>query len=345
MDKLQPIVQPLLAWYGQHQRKLPWRNSGNAYYIWLSEVMLQQTRMAAAVPFFLRFIKALPTLEALAAAPQEQVQKLWEGLGYYTRAKNLQMAAKLCLEQYGGLPADYQALRKLPGFGPYTAGAVASMAFSLAYPAVDGNVLRILARYCNSRSPVDEPAAKKAAEALLAAVLPDNPGDFNQALMELGALVCVPAKPDCVSCPLQIQCAGFAAGEQNSLPVYKKTASMRVASRKREKWTVLRFVHNGFVALERRPEKGLLAGMWGLPMLEGHLRQKEVKDKIRAWGLEALHIKPLPPHKHVFTHREWEMIAYSVTVAAPTPNFVWQGFTAPLEKAVPSAFKSFLQDY
>ena len=218
---MQPIAAPLLQWFDANKRLLPFRQEPSAYHIWVSEIMLQQTRVAAAIPYYERFIAALPDPAALAACEPDALRKLWQGLGYYNRVNNMQKAARIVCEQYGGdLPADYDALRSLPGIGDYTAGAVASIAFGIPVPAVDGNVLRVFARLYNDDADVMAPATKKAFTVRVLDQMPKaTPGPYNEALMELGALVCIPGTPHCEECPLADLCRGYAAGRADQLPV------------------------------------------------------------------------------------------------------------------------------
>ena len=218
---MQPIAAPLLQWFNANKRLLPFRQEPSAYHIWVSEIMLQQTRVAAAIPYYERFIAALPDPAALAACEPDALRKLWQGLGYYNRVNNMQKAARIVCEQYGGdLPADYDALRSLPGIGDYTAGAVASIAFGIPVPAVDGNVLRVFARLYNDDADVMAPATKKAFTVRVLDQMPKaTPGPYNEALMELGALVCIPGTPHCEECPLADLCRGYAAGRADQLPV------------------------------------------------------------------------------------------------------------------------------
>ena len=204
------IAQPLLHWFWANHRVLPFRSDPTPYHVWVSEIMLQQTRVAAAVPYYERFVQELPDIPALAACEEERLLKLWEGLGYYSRVRNLQKAARIVCEQYGGqLPGDLAALKKLPGIGDYTAGAIASIGFGVPAPAVDGNVLRVFARLYNDEGDIMQPAVKASTTQKVMAQQPaEAPGDFNQALMELGALVCTPGQPDCAACPLQALCLG-----------------------------------------------------------------------------------------------------------------------------------------
>ena len=254
---MQPIAAPLLQWFNANKRLLPFRQEPSAYHIWVSEIMLQQTRVAAAIPYYERFIAALPDPAALAACEPDALRKLWQGLGYYNRVSNMQKAARIVCEQYGGdLPADYEALRSLPGIGDYTAGAVASIAFGIPVPAVDGNVLRVFARLYNDDADVMTPAAKKAFTVRVVDQMPKaTPGPYNEALMELGALVCVPGAPRCEVCPLAQLCQGYAAGRAAELPV--KPAPK---AKGRVPVTVALIESERGVLLQRRPARGLLAG-------------------------------------------------------------------------------------
>ncbi|MEG2394639.1 MAG: A/G-specific adenine glycosylase, partial [Ruthenibacterium sp.] len=254
------ITQPLLCWFDENKRVLPFRTLSTPYRVWVSEVMLQQTRVSAVLPYFERFMDALPTVKALAECPPEQLNKLWEGLGYYSRARNLQKAAQVIVKEYGGeLPADYSALKRLPGIGEYTAGAVASISFQLPEIAVDGNVLRVFARLRNDKGNVLQPAVKKALSACVrSAQSPQRPGDYNEALMELGALVCLPnGAPLCEQCPLKALCAARAAGTQRALPVKTPLKARTIVE-----CTLAAVLCADRVLLQQRPQSGLLAGLW-----------------------------------------------------------------------------------
>ena len=255
---MENISPALLEWFYQNRRILPFREDPTPYHVWLSEIMLQQTRVSAALPYYERFLAALPDIPALAACEEEKLHKLWEGLGYYSRVRNLQKAAKIVCAQYGGqLPADYDALRALPGIGDYTAGAIASISFGIPVPAVDGNVLRVFSRLYNDPGVITEPAVKKAFTArVMEHQPPEKAGDYNQALMELGALVCVPnGAPLCEQCPLAHLCAARAAGTAPELPQKAKPKPRRIQP------VTLALLESpeGFL-LQQRPEKGLLAG-------------------------------------------------------------------------------------
>lgn len=344
-DGLPPIAPALLAWFGAHRRSLPFRQDPTPYHVWVSEIMLQQTRVSAALPYYERFITALPNIAALAGCGQERLYKLWEGLGYYSRARNLQKAARLVMERYGGrLPADYNALRSLPGIGEYTAGAIASICFGLPVPAVDGNVLRVFSRlYADERNILD-PAVKKAFTArVMAHQPPSSPGAYNEALMELGALVCLPGgQPLCGECPLADLCRAKREGRQMELPVKTKPRARRV-----EQVTVLAVFSPRGVLLQRRPAKGLLAGLWQPFLAERALTEPEGRELLASLGLEGAALTgPLPAAKHIFTHIEWRMAGWRYTCPNP-PQTLPQGLVwasaAQLESefALPGAFSAY----
>ncbi len=333
---LSAIVQPLLAWYDTYARRLPWRENRDPYRIWLSEIMLQQTRVETVRDYFIRFLAALPDLEALATAPEDELLRLWEGLGYYSRARNLQRAARIIVSELGGrFPETAEALEKLPGIGTYTAGAIASIAFDRPEPAVDGNVLRVISRLCNRSDDIAQPAVKRAVTGMLREIYPAaHAGTFTQSLMELGALVCLPnGAPNCANCPLAAFCAARAAGTQRELPV---KAARR--ARRREELTVLVLrLPDGRVAVRKRPAKGLLAGLYELPNLPGATDRSELNARLHDWGVACDGLRPLPEAVHVFTHVEWRLHPYLVTVNIPAAEFLWTA-----EPILPTAFKKLL---
>ena len=339
---LRNMVKPLLSWYDSQRRILPWREDPAPYRVWLSEIMLQQTRVEAGKPYFERFMRELPTIGALAAVDDERLMKLWEGLGYYNRARNLKKAAQVIMDEYGGeVPADFEKIKSLPGIGSYTAGAIASIAFNIAKPAVDGNVLRVASRVLASDESIEKPEVKAALEEALEEVMPrDRAGDFNQSLMELGALVCLPnGKARCESCPISAVCKANELGLQVVLPVKEKKKPRRL-----EEKTVLLLCCEDKVALQKRPEKGLLAGLWEFPSLEGLLTPQELKKQLEAVGSPAEKIEPLTSAVHIFTHVQWNMIGYRVNLSKPAQNsaYIWVK-TEQLdhEYAVPSAFSAY----
>ena len=310
MTDLSAIVAPLLAWYRLHARKLPWRENPTPYRVWISEIMLQQTRVETVKPYFHRFLAALPEVSKLAAAPEEELQRLWSGLGYYRRARQLQRAAQQIMnEHHGVFPSRYEQVRALPGIGDYTAGAILSIAFNQPEPAVDGNVLRVLARLTDCRDEVQNPAVRRRFAGALRAVYPAGRcGDFTQSLMELGAVVCTPQRtPDCAACPLAAHCLARARGSVDQLPVRTP-----VRERRSEQRTVLMLLHENRVALRRRPPHGLLAGLWEFPNREEELGPEELKTLLTERGLEPEEFTPGPAARHLFTHLEWRLSSWFI---------------------------------
>ncbi len=339
---LQAIAAPLLAWYDKHKRTLPWRGTKDPYRVWVSEIMLQQTRVAAVMPYYARWMEALPTVADLAAADGERLMKLWQGLGYYSRARNLQKAARVIMEDHGGrFPDTREELMKLPGVGDYTAGAIASIAFGLPVPAVDGNVLRVAARAAGMEGNILDPAVRGEIRAAMSAAMPqDRPGEFNQALMDLGATVCLPnGAPLCGDCPLAGICEANRLGLQDKLPVREKKQKRRV-----ENLTVYLLIRGGQTALRKRPDTGLLAGLWEFPHVPGALGEDGAAGPLAAWGLTAVDWRRKLTAKHVFTHVEWHMTGYVVQVRGDCPEFAWVDRAGLEALAVPSAFARFLKE-
>ncbi len=308
---LERMVQPLLRWYKNEGRILPWRENQNPYYIWISEIMLQQTRVEAVKPYFSRFITALPTISALATVPEEDLLKLWEGLGYYSRARNLKRAAeKIMAEHTGLLPADFNLLLDLPGIGRYTAGAISSIAYGKRVPAVDGNALRIIMRLLACRDDILKETTRRQVEIWLQDILPPDSGAFNQALMDLGASVCLPKKAaKCPDCPLKQLCLAYDHKEVSLLPVKTEKKARRIEAR-----TVLLLIADEKIALQQRPPTGLLAGLWELPNFTGTLSAGEIRQKLSDLGLHSRSLLPLAPSRHVFSHIEWHMTAYCAII-------------------------------
>lgn len=345
METLKEIVTPLLRWYDDHARVLPWREEPSPYRVWVSEIMLQQTRVEAVKPYFERFIKELPTIRALAEVPEDRLMKLWEGLGYYNRVRNMQRAARELTQEYDGqMPADFERIQKLPGIGSYTAGAIASIAFGVPRPAVDGNVLRVLSRVQKNYEDIMKQSVRKRFEEQVQAVIPeDRAGDFNQSLIELGAIVCVPnGAPKCEECPLRELCRAHADGVELELP--KKTLPKK---RRIEERTVLVLLSDNKAALKKRPPKGLLAGLYELPNLEGHYDSREILDYVKDLGLSPIRIQPLPEAKHIFSHIEWHMAGYAVKIEEPDqePEGFFFVEKAQMEEnySIPSAFGAYTE--
>lgn len=339
---LSQLNHPLLAWYHRAARVLPWRSDPTPYHVWLSEIMLQQTRVEAVLPYYQRFLAAIPDIPALAAAPEEQLHKLWEGLGYYSRVRNLQKAARQVMERYDGLlPPSYELLLDLCGIGEYTAGAIASIAFGIPVPAVDGNVLRVLSRLFASEADISLPQVKKEYRELLLLTLPqDQPGDFNQAMMEIGATVCLPnGAPKCGSCPLQPYCRGFQQGNPTLYPVKAEKKPRRI-----EEKTVFLLCSPEGVLIRRRPPQGLLAGLWEFPHAAGRLTRQQAETWLTEQGISCTQLLSLREAKHIFTHIEWHMTGYfaSCTALSPGPDEAVASLRALEEDyAVPNAFAAY----
>lgn len=339
-ERIQSCISPLLKWFIQNRRMFPWRQDKDPYHVWVSEIMLQQTRIEAAKEYYIRFMKELPDVQSLCDVSQEKLLKLWEGLGYYSRAKNLHKAAKAIVEQYSGhFPDHYRDLLKLSGIGEYTAGAIASICFGEKVPAVDGNVLRVLSRILGSDKNVLLPEVKKEMTALLCAVMPEEAGDFNEALMELGETVCLPnGAPDCDHCPLQKFCIAYEKDLTKELPV-----RIKKQTRTTEYMTVLLIVSSqGHIALEKRTEKGLLSGMYQLPNLSGRAEIDSIAVILEQWHLKVLSIEELGEAKHIFTHKEWRMKGVRVVTENESECFLWASKEDLHEKyPLPTAFRHF----
>ena len=319
MKSENPASGRLLHWFAGARRSLPFRQEPTPYHIWVSEIMLQQTRVSAVLPYYTRFITALPDIASLAACGEDELHKLWEGLGYYSRVRNMQKAAQAVVRQYGGcLPADYKALLALPGIGPYTAGAIASLAFGLPEVAVDGNVLRVFSRLLADEGDITRPEVKaRLTEAVRAWQPPGAPGPYNEAIMELGALVCLPGAPRCGECPLRDLCKAYERGIAATLP---NKAPQK--PRKTEQYTVLVVNSGDRVLLVRRPQKGLLAGLWQPLLLPGWLNYEDARQVLEECLGCSPALRELPPARHVFTHREWHMRGWqcSFPEKAPPPT-------------------------
>ena len=339
-EYLQMLPAALLPWYAENKRDLPWRKTKEPYKVWLSEIMLQQTRVEAVKGYYARFLEALPTVEDLAVCDDDALHKLWEGLGYYSRVRNLKKAAKQIVEQ-GAFPSGHPDVLALPGIGAYTAGAICSICFDLPTPAVDGNVLRVISRICNDDTPIDLPAQKKKVQEVLEKVYPVQAGDFTQALMELGATICGPnKKPDCINCPCKEFCQGYAAGTAETLPVKSPKKS-----RREEERTVFILSCDGRYAVCKRPDKGLLAGLWQFPDVPGKLDAAAALGEVEKIGLKPREIYRQVEKKHIFTHITWHMTGVYVEVATPAGDFAW--FTeAEIETqaALPTAYRQFWEE-
>ena len=338
---MEHIIAPLISWFEQNCRPLPWRQDTEPYHVWISEIMLQQTRIEAVLGYYARFMQALPDVKALSEADDDRLLKLWEGLGYYSRARNLKKAAQAIMTTYGGaFPSTRAELLKLPGIGDYTAGAIASICFNEKTPAVDGNVLRVTARLTADRSNVLLPATKKAVTARLTAIMPEQPGLFNEALMELGETVCLPSSPACGHCPLSGQCAALRDGLTEALPVRIKQLKRKSA----EKTVFLITAPDGTLAIEKRGEAGLLSGMYQLPNIDGYHSDEKLTEVLTEWGTAPASIAFSKNAKHVFTHIDWLMKGYRVAAKQKGGRFIWVS-EQELQGAypLPTAFRKLLK--
>ena len=339
-DRMEAATGPLLSWYRENARSLPWREEPTPYHVWISEIMLQQTRVEAVREYYRRFLEALPDIDALAKVPEERLLKLWEGLGYYNRARNLKKAAEEIVARHGGkFPASYEEILALPGIGPYTAGAISSIAYGIPEPAVDGNVLRVISRLLADTDDISKQSVKKRTEDLVRSVMPrDAAGDYTQALMEIGALVCVPnGAPHCNECPLERLCLAKREGKTGQIPV-KAQKKARVI----EERTIFAVVRGGQVLLGKRPEKGLLAGLYELPGAKGYLNEEEILGWLGVQGEDVELLEKLPEAKHIFSHVEWRMKGYYIRLKEGAGTTV--GFFADREEAqdayaLPGAFQ------
>lgn len=334
---LAQLPATLLRWYDTARRHLPWREDVSPYRTWVSEIMLQQTRVSAVIPYFERFMEELPTVDALASAEEAQLLALWQGLGYYSRARNLQKAAKTIVGDLGGkFPDSYEELLKLTGVGEYTAGAIASIAFHRPVPAVDGNVLRVVARLSDcSDNILNESVRRRFREELEKVIPHDRPGDFNQALMELGALVCLPnTEPKCEVCPCREFCLAYARGHQTALPVREKDKGKR-----KEEKTVFILRRGDCEAVQQRPNEGLLASLWEYPNVEGTLNEQQAAKQLAEWDIIPHNWLKTAHKKHIFTHIVWEMTVYTIEIMGRGCNeWSWRSEENTDDYPMPTAF-------
>lgn len=333
------MADRLLAWYDVHGRTLPFRGTKDPYRIWLSEIMLQQTRTETVGVYFMNFLSRFPDVFALAAAPEEEVLKMWEGLGYYSRARNLHKAARMVVRQWQGIfPADYEALLSLPGVGEYTAAAIASIAFDLPCPAMDGNLTRVLSRFHGVRENVERPSVKRQLLALAGEDMPPcRCGDFNQALMDLGASHCCPGTPECEKCPLKGMCSACREGDADLLPLRSAKKAPRPVDVE-----VLLITCGGKILMEKRRET-LLKDMWVYPMKEDVLKWCAPEYEVERWGIEVEKGQRLGDARHVFTHRIWQMEIWHCPVGA-TPqmpeHYRWCTLSQMEQLPIPTAMKA-----
>jgi len=336
------LADALLPWFAKNKRDLPWRKDKDPYRVWLSEIMLQQTRVEAVRGYYARFLSALPTIADLASCDDDKLHKLWEGLGYYSRVRNLKKCANVLMDRYGGeFPKDYDSVLALPGIGEYTAGAICSICFDSPTPAVDGNVLRVVSRLTEDETPIDSAVCKASVRQKLAEIYPTQAGDFTQALMELGATVCGPnRKPDCENCPCKAFCGGAIHGTAEQFPI--KSAKK---PRKVEEMTVFILRCDGRYALQKRSSKGLLADLWQFPNCLGKLTAQQALEQIAALGCKPRDITRQVERQHIFTHIQWQMRGIYLEVDSCAGGFVW--LTAEeirKDAALPTAFRQFWEE-
>jgi len=338
-DNLNALTAPLLLWYDTHRRSMPWRETVTPYRTWVSEIMLQQTRVGAVVPYFERFMVQLPDVSALAEVSEEKLLKLWEGLGYYSRARNLHKAARVIVSDYGGvLPKSAAELAKLPGIGAYTAAAIASINYGESVAAVDGNLLRVAARVSGCGEDITDTKVRRLfTEKLNGAIDPARAGDYNQAMMDLGATVCLPnGAPRCERCPAQAFCEAYRRELTGVLP-----ARSAKKARRAEELTVFLLLRGGRLAIHQRDDSGLLARLMEFPHAESSLDEAGAELALARWGLRVQRLEPLGTAKHIFTHIEWQMKGYCAEVEGDCPAFRWVDRAEFDTAAIPSAFRKF----
>lgn len=346
MNYIKEFQNQLLNWYKEKARELPWRSDPNPYKVWVSEAMLQQTRVDTVIPYFNRFVEEIPTVESLAKVEDEKLFKLWQGLGYYRRATFLKKSAQIIVKQYNGeLPSKVDELLSLPGIGAYTAGAIASIAFNISVPAIDGNVLRVMARINAEQGDIKNPQVKKQIEEFVKILIPDNhAGDFNQAIMDLGAGVCLPnGIPKCSECPVKEFCRAYAKGLVSQIPL-----KIEKKARKRQEKTILTVQWNGRIAIRKRKNNGLLANLWELPNFDGFLPIEQCIMLLEESGLRVTGCITMKKAKHIFTHIEWNMQGYSISVEGQASLFDWTWATAEeihSTYSIPTTFQAFLSEF
>ena len=331
---MKEIVEPLLAWYKENKRELPWRKDRDPYHVWISEIMLQQTRIEAVFDYYKRFMERIPDIKTLSEISEDELLKLWEGLGYYSRARNLKKAAIKIMEEYNGVfPSSYEDILSLPGIGEYTAGAISSISFNLPEVAIDGNVMRVYARVNNKYIDVSDLKVKKEIGLEIKKILPTESGDFNQGIMELGETICLPnGSPKCKLCPISNYCSALKHNTQCDIPrkVIKK-------DKKEENYTVFLFTCGNKTAIRKR-EDGLLKNMWEFPNIAGFLTQKEIKEK---YG----NCKKSITNTHIFSHKKWNMKSFFITLEVELPEYTWKSIEEiESECAIPTAFMPFFEE-
>lgn len=343
-NRLSLAIPGLVSWYCENKKEYPWRIDATPYHVWVSEIMLQQTRIEAALDYYKRFTAELPSVKSLAEVDDERLMKLWQGLGYYSRARNLKKAALRVMQEYGGeLPNSADELKKLPGIGDYTAGAIASIAYHKSEPAVDGNVLRVVSRIIASRDDIMLPATKKSVTALLRAVYPSgkDAAMLTEGLMELGEQVCIPnGEPRCDLCPIAEHCLAFAQGKTAEIPLRE----VKKEKRREEKTILLLRTPDGRYAIRKRASRGLLANMWEFPSLDGRYAEGDLESYLTERGFSVEEVFSCGEAEHIFTHIVWQMTGFTATVAEETGDYIWKSREEILKEfAIPSAYRFYLK--
>lgn len=340
-NELEVIVKPLLTWFQKEKRDLPWRHTNDSYKIWISEIMLQQTRVEAVKEYYQRFLKELPTLEDLAEVSEDKLLKLWEGLGYYSRARNLKKCAQAVIGQKKKeLPRDYEELIKLPGIGPYAAGSISSIAYGQKNPAIDGNVLRVMTRLHEDDRDIMNPKVRKDYFNKLQKIMPKNTRDFTESLMELGALVCLPnGLPLCDKCPLSFYCQSYKNQTMLKYPIKKKEKQRKI-----EEKTIMIMEYHGLYALQKREDKGLLASMYEFINEDKKMNKEELVNWLKAQEISFERIEELGEAKHIFSHLEWQMNGFLITCKNKKEKFIWASKEELLTKySIPNAYSKYLK--
>lgn len=337
------ISKPIVEWYQNEEKNLPWKQDKQAYHIWVSEIMLQQTRIEAVKKYYTKFMEVLPTVRDLAEIEEEKLLKLWEGLGYYSRARNLKKAANIIVNEYNGeVPKEYEKLIKLPGIGEYTAGAIASISNNQKVTAVDGNVLRVISRVIGNRENVLLPETKKKITKIVENILPDESGDFNEGIMEIGEKICLPnGVPLCNKCPINQYCYARENNATEEIPVRIKDNKRKIEN----KTVFVIKTEGGKIAIRKRSEKGLLAGLYELPNIDNKaIEEKNIEEIAKKWKLKVLEIYPNKDKKHIFTHIEWQMKHYEMIVEKENKEFIWVSEEQLNEEyPLPTAFSKFIE--
>ena len=340
-NNVKQISKPIVEWYQKEDKNLLWKQDKEPYHIWISEIMLQQTRIEAVKKYYERFIKELPTVYDLAKIDDEKLLKLWEGLGYYSRARNLKKAANIIVSEYNGIvPKQYAELIKLPGIGEYTAGAIASISNNEKVPAVDGNVLRVMSRIIGSKENILHPETKKKITKIVQKILPEEAGDFNEGIMEIGEKICLPnGRPLCDKCPIKDFCVANKKNMIEEIPVRIKDTKRKIQN----KTVFVLYTIDGKIAICKRKDKGILAGLYELPNVEDFVEEGDVRECLKKWDIRLEKVIAKGQKKHVFTHIVWQMKYYEIVVSEANESFIWAS-KKELDKGyvLPTAFAKFL---